>query len=155
MPHISQTNWIDRLPPEVREEVRKAMTRRRFKPSQPIYRGGDDSDTLYQIVFGTVLFRELSADGHETLYGSAGPGSCFGLAPAVLGGPLTGTAIGERLATRCRLSRSVGRCGEADRRCAKPSWLRCSCRTAERQAPSRGASPLGSGRQTPLDRTGR
>lgn len=93
MSDIPETNWIDRLPPEVRTQVHAAMMRRRFAAGQPVYRSGDASDTIYQVVRGTVLFRELSADGHETLYGSAGPGSCFGLAPAVLGGPRIGSAV--------------------------------------------------------------
>ncbi len=93
MARTPEANWIDRLPPDVRDKVHAAMTRRRFNAGQPIYRSSDVSDTIYQVVRGTVLFSELSADGHETLYASAGPGSCFGLAPAVLGGPRVGTAV--------------------------------------------------------------
>lgn len=93
MHRMADANWIDRLPPDAQKEVRAVMTRRRFKRGQPIYRGGDESDTIFQVVRGTVLFSELTADGRETLYGSGGPGACFGLAPAILGGSRIGTAV--------------------------------------------------------------
>jgi len=91
MSDIPETNWIDRLPPHVRDEVRSVMTRRRFTAGQPIYHGGDTSDTIYQVVRGTVLFRELSEDGQETLYAAVGPGGCIGHT-AILGVPRVGTA---------------------------------------------------------------
>ena len=92
MNKIPETNWIDRLPIPVRNEVRSVMTRRRVPAGQVIYNSGDISDTIYQVVRGTVLFRQLSEDGKETLYAAVGPGGCIGVT-AILGIPHEGTAI--------------------------------------------------------------
>ncbi|MFM0154910.1 MULTISPECIES: Crp/Fnr family transcriptional regulator [Paraburkholderia] len=87
------TNWIDSLPAAAKHEVQAAMTRRQYRPGQTIYRAGESSTTIYQIVSGTVRFIEALDSGREALYGISGPGACFGMSPAVDGGPRIGTAV--------------------------------------------------------------
>lgn len=88
-----QNNWIDSVPAAVKQELQAAMTRRQYRRGQTIYRAGEISATIYQIVSGTVHFTEALDSGREAMYAVSGSGACFGMSPAVDGGPRVGTAV--------------------------------------------------------------
>ncbi len=49
-----------------------------FEQGNCIYRRGDQSNALYQVISGRVLMRTYSSEGKELLYVHLEPGDCFG-----------------------------------------------------------------------------
>lgn len=88
-----QTNWILDLPPPIADKVRAAMQRRRYQPGDFVYRAGDETTDMFQLLSGSVYLREISDDGKEVLLVIYGPGECFGMMPAIDGGPRPQDAI--------------------------------------------------------------
>lgn len=63
------------------------MSSRVFQADEDIYRQGDESANLFEILSGHVAVVRLSDDGVETLLAIFGPGDCFGEQSLVDGGP--------------------------------------------------------------------
>jgi CRP-like cAMP-binding protein len=71
-------NFIDTLPETVRSDIDAASSERRVAQGQCIYRQGDESHEMYQLVSGAVRMCNYSSDGREVITGSFLPGDCFG-----------------------------------------------------------------------------
>lgn len=86
-------NWIGNLPEPVQAAMRTRMVRRRFDDGQYVYRDGDTTTALYQIVTGGVRLRTLMANGKEFMWVVYGPGDCIGFMSAIDDGPRPQDAI--------------------------------------------------------------
>jgi len=89
-------NWIANLPEHVQAAMRTRMVRRRYDEGQYIYRSGEKTDSLYQIVTGGVRMRTLTANGKEFMFVVYGPGDCIGYTSAIDGGARPQDAIAVR-----------------------------------------------------------
>lgn len=79
----SQQNWVDTLPPPLRDEVLGRMSVRELANGELIYRAGDAADEMYQVVEGAVRIYTLTQDGRELLYDLFPAGACLGEAPLI------------------------------------------------------------------------
>lgn len=92
--HLAQhTNWIQSLPPVAADAVWGAMQKSQYAPGDVVYRAGDRTTDMYQVVGGSVQLREGSDEGKEVLLVIYGPGECFGSMPAIDGGPRPQDAV--------------------------------------------------------------
>jgi CRP/FNR family cyclic AMP-dependent transcriptional regulator len=72
------SHWMDRLPEDLRREVKGKMIKREISSGETIYRAGDPGDEVYHILSGTVRIYTLTDDGRELLYDLFPPGTSFG-----------------------------------------------------------------------------
>lgn len=92
--HFAQhTNWIRGLPAPAADAVLGAMQQSHYAPGEMVYRVGDRTTDMYQVVSGSVQLREGSDEGKEVLLVIYGPGECFGSMPAIDGGPRPQDAV--------------------------------------------------------------
>lgn len=78
-----------------------------FEPGNSIYRHGDRSNALYQVMTGRVLMRTYSKDGRELLYVHMEPGDCFGELGLIDNKPRHHDADAGPLTTCLRIDRLV------------------------------------------------
>ena len=77
-------NVIDRVPliallePDLRQRVRKRLTRRRIGSGKLLYRQGDSADGLYLIESGRFRVFVSERAGHERVLQFLGPGDIVG-----------------------------------------------------------------------------
>ena len=82
----ARTNWLTDVPRDVAAAVRTLSSRRRYASGDIVYRAGEESTDLFQVVSGSVHLRESSDEGKEVLLVVYGPGECFGIISALDGG---------------------------------------------------------------------
>jgi CRP/FNR family transcriptional regulator, cyclic AMP receptor protein len=71
-------NFIDALPEDIRNEVGSMTISRKIAIDEPVYRQGDRSNELYQLLEGAVRVCNYTAEGKEVVTGHFRPGDCFG-----------------------------------------------------------------------------
>lgn len=71
-------NFIDALPEDIRKEIASMTISRKVAMDEPIYRQGDESNELYQLLEGTIRVCNYTTDGKEVVTGYFRPGDCFG-----------------------------------------------------------------------------
>lgn len=86
-------NWIGELPEPVRVAMRACTVRRSYHDGQFIYRSGESTANLCQIVTGGVRLRSIMASGKEFMWAVYGPGDCLGFMSAIDGGTRPQDAI--------------------------------------------------------------
>ena len=76
IPHMH--DFVSELSPEVQDAFRESTTTREVAAGEAVYRQGDDSDELFQLVHGAVKICNYSVDGREVVTGEFRAGDCFG-----------------------------------------------------------------------------
>lgn len=76
IPHMH--NFVSELSPHAQEAFAQLCSQRRVGAGEAIYRQGDTSLELYQVVEGAVKICNFSLDGREMVTGEFQPGDCFG-----------------------------------------------------------------------------
>lgn len=76
IPHMH--DFICELPAAAREEFCELSMIREIKGGCTLYRQGDSSDSIYQLVDGKVKLCNYTQDGKESTAGEFQPGDCFG-----------------------------------------------------------------------------
>ena len=71
-------NLFATLTDDVINAISASCQIQQFEPGNCIYRRGDRSNALYQVITGRVLMRTYSSEGKELLYVHMEPGDCFG-----------------------------------------------------------------------------
>ncbi|MBL4639685.1 MAG: Crp/Fnr family transcriptional regulator [Kordiimonadaceae bacterium] len=92
MSDITGGGWIHNLSQHVRAAVRDVMQLKSVENKQAIFRQGEDSTILYEIVTGQVLITHLSIDGEESLVTIFGPNDCVGEQGLIDGLPRSNSA---------------------------------------------------------------
>ena len=92
-------DFVSELSPEAREAFEDLCTSRRLVKGEAVYRQGDQSDELYQLVEGGIRICNFSLEGREVVTGEFQPGDCFGEMGFIDGLPRVSHAIatGESL----------------------------------------------------------
>lgn len=74
-------DWIEELPPAIKENIRKRMETRQLDNGDSLYQPGDQAKALYQVESGFIVLKRSNRDGEEYLATFHGPGECFGEIP--------------------------------------------------------------------------
>lgn len=75
---MAQENWLDMLPPVVREAVHARMILRRIPAGSMVQGAGERAAGMYQLAEGYLKLLGLNADGRQVLIVVYQPGNCFG-----------------------------------------------------------------------------
>jgi Flp pilus assembly CpaE family ATPase len=104
---LERSPFLSVLDPELRQRVRKRLSRRRIDAGKALYRQGDPADALYLIESGRFRMFVSNRPGHERVLQFLGPGEILGEAAFIAETPhVTSTVAVE--------SGSVWRLGRAD-----------------------------------------
>lgn len=71
-------NWLAGLSSETFQAVAQCSSNRQVAAGASIYRRGEPTGALYQVLSGRVRIRNFSSGGKELLYSYMEPGDCFG-----------------------------------------------------------------------------
>lgn len=89
-------DFIEGLPPSVRQEIKSRSSSRLVPRGNAVYRQGDAANELYRLEEGGVKLCNYTADGKEFVTGVFRPGDCFGEMGLIDGMPRLSHAIATR-----------------------------------------------------------
>jgi CRP-like cAMP-binding protein len=95
------SNWIERLPDDVREATEASMRLREVDKGSTIYSYGEIGSALWQVRSGTVRISTYSADSKEVVFALFTDGDCFGEISLLDNKPAANTATAM---TNCQLA---------------------------------------------------
>jgi CRP/FNR family cyclic AMP-dependent transcriptional regulator len=91
IPHMH--DFVSELSPEAHQAFEQSSVTRSVSKGEAIYRQGEASSELYQLMGGTVKMCNFSLDGREVVTGEFHPGDCFGEMGLIDGLPRVSHAI--------------------------------------------------------------
>lgn len=87
------SNWIERLPDDVRAATEARMRDRHIDKGNTIYSFGEVGSALWQVRSGTVRISTYSADSKEVVFALFTDGDCFGEVSLLDNKPAANTAM--------------------------------------------------------------
>ncbi len=92
-------DFIGKLPDSIREELEGLCSVRHLGAGQSVYRLGDESIELYQLLRGSVRMCNYTHEGKEVVSTNFRPGDCFGEVGLIDGLPRLSHAIADETST--------------------------------------------------------
>ncbi len=89
-------NFVSELSPAAQATFESLCVQKQVSKDEAVYRQGDDSTELYQLVAGAVKICNFSLEGREVITGQFQPGDCFGEMGLIDGLPRVSHAIASR-----------------------------------------------------------
>lgn len=93
MDPLKDIHFLNNLSEEARKEIIKRALRRQFRKGDTIVREGEEGDSLFIILSGSVYIYKKNKDGVDTLIDELKQGDFFGEISFLTGKPRTATAV--------------------------------------------------------------
>src|SRR5581483_5493251 len=104
---LSRLPIFSTVSPAEAEKLATRLQPRYFVAGQTIFQRGDSDANLYFIESGEVKIRLMSPEGKERILATAGPGSSFGMASLLNGGPRSVDAVAKADCSTLNLERDA------------------------------------------------